>query len=151
MTTKQKIQHIDKAIISLRAYRNMSDSAVFGNYRNTVNSVKDCAKQALVKIGADERIINQIGIISFSRPHWLRDALTSQTGGLSICKSNDYYTEDYQNGIDAVIRILDDVRNSLERERNTETQNYSLIASIIAAFASVASIIVTIILYLCKN
>lgn len=145
---KEHIKIVDGTIAQINANIGYS-----GNLKQRGDALKQFALIALNKIGSSEIIISSIKEIDFP-PEDL------PFGGL-------YNTQDireenkkvaYRQSVKALVGILEQERERLVKEQqekaqleNVRLQKESIKWAKIAAFAGIASIIVTIILYLCKN
>lgn len=145
---KDHIKIVDGTIAQINA--NIGHS---GNLKQRGEALKYFALIALNKIGSSEIIVSAIKEIDFP-PEDL------PLGGL-------YNTQDireenkkvaYRQSLKALVGILEQERERLVKEQqekaqleNLRLQKESIKWAKIAAFAGIASIIVTIILYLCKN
>ena len=145
---KDHIKIVDGTIAQINA--NIGHS---GNLKQRGDALKQFALIALNKIGSSETILSSIKDVDFP-PEDL------PFGGL-------YNTQDireenkrvaYRQSVKALTGILEQERERLVKEQqeeaqleNVRLQKESIKWAKIAAFAGIASIIVTIILYLCKN
>lgn len=143
--TKQ-INILDDAITQVSAYLSYTSSQ--SDMSKTGEEAKRTVIAILNKISASQSTINAIQRVSFE----------SSRQGLFL--GGNYNTADirdenrcnaYRQSINAIINILKQERERLVKEQQDETQRKSLFWAKIAAFGSIASIIVSIILYLCKN
>ena len=139
MTIQERISKLDDAIVKIESCLSYS--------KENGGSVKKIATDALQKIGAKNSSIQAVKCVSFA------DDREFQVGGL--LSSMDVREESsrvaYRTSVQAIVNILKHERERLIKEQQDETQHKSLLWAKIAAFGSIASIIVSIILYLCKN
>lgn len=161
MTYEEKIQILDNGIILMNTYLSYGSSYNDRLFDYGVG-VKREVIDILKKINAPQYSISSIQNVSFDSCR--RDMLGGHMAGeyemLCANKCNAY-----KQSVNSIISILNQERSRLVKEQQDEEQKKSYDAQIasnklqqesimwgkIAAFASVASIIVTIILYLCKN
>lgn len=145
---KDHIKIVDGTIAQINA--NIGHS---GNLKQRGDALKQFALIALNKIGSSEIIVSAIKEIDFP-PEDL------PLGGLY--NTRDIKEENkrnaYRQGVKAIVGILEQERERLVKEQqeeaqleNVRLQKESIKWAKIAAFAGIASIIVTIILYLCNN
>ena len=161
MTIADKIDILDNAIVRMNTYLSFGSSysdRLFDYGRD----VKSDAVETLKKIGAPQHSINSIQHVSFESCR--KDVFGGYMAGEYEMKCANKCNA-YKQSVNSVINILNQERSRLVKEQQDEEQKKSYDAQIasnklqqesimwgkIAAFASVASIIVTIILYLCKN
>ena len=140
MTTQEKINKLDDAIVDVET------SSSYGGGKG--NGVKKAAIDALNTIGAKDSVVQDVKSVSF-----VDNNERFQFGGL--LSSMDVREEScrvaYRTSVQTVVNILKHERERLVKEQQDEIQQKSLLWAKIAAFGSIASIIVSIILYLCKN
>lgn len=140
MTIQEKISKLDDAIVKVESYLSYS--------KENGGSVKKIATDALQKIEAKNSSIQAVKCMSFPNGN---DVM----GMSGLLSSMDVREESsrvaYRTSVQAIINILKHERERLIKEQQDETQHKSLLWAKIAAFGSIASIIVSIILYLCKN
>ena len=140
MTAQEKINRLDDAIVKVESYLSYS--------KENGGSVKKIATDALQKIGANNSSIQAVKCVSF---HNGNEVLGM--GGL--LSSMDVREESsrvaYRTSVQAIVNILKHERERLINEQQDRIQQKSLLWAKIAAFGSIASIIVSIILYFCKN
>lgn len=140
MTTQEKINKLDDAIVDVETYLSYGG----GNG----NGVKKAAIDALNTIGAKDSVVQAVKSVSF-----VDNNERLQIGGL--LSSMDVREESrrvaYRTSVQTVVNILKHERERLVKEQQDEIQQKSLFWAKIAAFGSIVSIIVSIILYLCKN
>ena len=160
MTYEEKIQILDNGIILMNTYLSYGSSYNDRLFDYGVG-VKSDAVETLKKIGAPQHSINSIQHVSFESCK--RDMFGHMAGEYEMLCANKCNA--YKQSVNSVISILNQERSRLVKEQQDEDQKKSYDAQIasnklqqesimwgkIAAFASVVSIIVTIILYLCKN
>ena len=140
MTTQEKINKLDDAIVDVETYLSYGG----GNG----NGAKKAAIDALNTIGAKDSVVQAVKSVSF-----VDNNERFQIGGL--LSSMDVREESrrvaYRTSVQTVVNILKHERERLVKEQQDEIQQKSLFWAKIAAFGSIVSIIVSIILYLCKN
>ena len=140
MTTQEKINKLDDAIVDVETYLSYGG----GNG----NGAKKAAIDALNTIGAKDSVVQAVKSVSF-----VDNNERFQIGGL--LSSMDVREESsrvaYRTSVQTVVNILKHERERLVKEQQDEIQQKSLLWAKIAAFGSIASIIVSIILYLCRN
>ena len=140
MTTQEKINKLDDAIVDVETYLSYGG----GNG----NGAKKAAIDALNTIGAKDSVVQAVKSVSF-----VDNNERLQIGGL--LSSMDVREESrrvaYRTSVQTVVNILKHERERLVKEQQDEIQQKSLFWAKIAAFGSIVSIIVSIILYLCKN
>lgn len=144
MTIQDKIAIIDGAIAQV--------NACLSYYNSDGSRACNIAVEALRKAEASS-FIDAINSVSFPRE-------ILQMGGLlsSMDVREESKREAYRQCIKAIIAILQQARELLVKKQqdeaqleSTRLQKESIKWGKIAAFAGIASIIVSIILYLCKN
>lgn len=146
MDYAKQIHRLDDAITQVSAYLSYTSS------QSDMSKMGEEAKRTVIailnKISASQSAINAIQSVSFGssqQDFFLgRNYNTADVRNESICNA-------YRQNINAIINILKQERERLVKEQQDETQRKSLFWAKIAAFGSIASIIVSIILYLCKN
>lgn len=122
------------------------------DFEHQGNYLKQLAKEALKEIGVNNIILSSIQTIGFPSEDL-------PIGGLY--NTRDIREENkrvaYRQSVKAIVGILEQERERLVKEQqeeaqleNVRLQKESIKWAKIAAFAGIASIIVTIILYLCK-
>ena len=140
MTTQEKINKLDDAIVDVETYLSYGG----GNG----NGAKKAAIDALNTIGAKDSVVQAVKSVSF-----VDNNERLQIGGL--LSSMDVREESrrvaYRTSVQTVVNILKHERERLVKEQQDEIQQKSLFWAKIAAFGSIVSIIVSIILYLCRN
>lgn len=140
MTIQEKISKLDDAIVDVETYLSYGG----GNG----NGAKKAAIDALNTIGAKDSVVQAVKSVSF-----VDNNERFQIGGL--LSSMDVREESsrvaYRTSVQTVVNILKHERERLVKEQQDEIQQKSLLWAKIAAFGSIASIIVSIILYLCRN
>lgn len=161
MTIADKINILDNAIVRMNTYLSYG-SSYSDRLFDCGKDVKSDAVEVLKKIGTPQHSIYSIQNISFDscRRNMLGGCMAGEYEMLCANKCNAY-----KQSVNSVISILNQERTRLVKEQQDEEQNKNYDAQIasnklqqesimwgkIAAFASIASIIVSIILYLCKN
>ena len=161
MTIAEKINTLDNAIVRMNTYLSFGSSYSDHLYDCGMSVMKDAA-DTLEEIDAPHHSIYSIQTVSFEscRKNVLGGYMAGEYETMCANKCNAY-----KQSVNSVINILNQERSRLVKEQQDEDQKKSYDAQIasnklqresimwgkIAAFASVASIIVTIILYLCKN
>ena len=160
MTIQEKISKLDDAIVKIESYLSYS--------KENGGSVKKIATDALQKIGAKNSSIQAVKCVSFA------DDREFQVGGL--LSSMDVREESsrvaYRTSVQAIVNIIKHERERLIKEQTDEEQKQIYDAQIannkmqqesikwakIAAWAGIgsaiiglASIAVSIFLYLCNN
>ena len=160
MTYEERINILDRGIIRMNTYLSYGSSyndRLFDYGRD----VKSDAVETLKKIGAPQHSINSIQNVSFESCR--RSSFGCMAGEYEMLCANKCNA--YKQSVNSVISILNQERSRLVKEQQDEDQKKSYDAQIasnklqqesimwgkIAAFASIASIIVSIILYLCKH
>ena len=161
MTYEERIQILDNGINRMYTYLSYGSS-----YNDRLfdygGDVKKYAIDILKEIGAPQHSINSIQHVSFESCR--KDVFGGYMVGEYEMKCANKCNA-YKQSVNSVISILNQERSRLVKEQQDEDQKKSYDAQIasnklqresimwgkIAAFASVASIIVTIILYLCNN
>lgn len=134
MTLKQQISILDSAIIRLRSERNQFAATAHPQWPKVTATVKQLAKDAMRKAGAEEELIKGIDRVAFERSaHTL--------WGSSIKANNDACIEACQAGVDSIVSILDDYRNTLKEKQNNRMMRWTLIFSAIAAIGTLLSFI----------
>ncbi len=144
MKTQEKISIIDKAIVEV--------NACLSHYNSDGSCAKNTAIDALKK--AEARVfINAIRSVSFPQDRQLMGGLYNT---MDVREESKRVA--YRQCINAIVAILQQARvdlvEKLQEEQLKESerlQKESIKWGKIAAFGSIASIIVSIILYLCKN
>ena len=160
MTYEEKIQILDNGIIRMNTY--LSNGAAYNDHLDsTGNEAKREAYDVLTKIEATWASLYAVKNISFNscrRNMWGCNHNTVEVMQANKCNA-------YIQCINSIINILNQERTRLSKEQADEEQQKIYDAQIasnklqqesimwgkIAAFAGIASIIVSIILYLCKN
>ena len=160
MTYEERINILDRGIIRMNTY--LSYGAAYNDHLDsTGNEARQEAYDVLKKIEATQYSIYSIKNISF-------DACRRNMFGCdyhSIVAIETNKCNAYKQSLNAIINILNQERERLIKEQADEEQKKIYDAQVasnklqkesimwgkIAAFASIASIIVTIILYLCNN
>lgn len=146
MDYAKQIHRLDDAITQVSAY--LSYTSSLSDMSKTGEEAKRTVIAILNKISASQSTINAIQRVSFE----------SSRQGFFL--GGNYNTADirdesrcnaYRQSINAIINILKQERERLVKEQQDEIQQKSLLWAKIAAFGSIFSIIVSIILYLCKN
>ena len=161
MTIADKIDILDNAIVRMNTYLSFGSSYSDHLYDCGKSVMKD-AVDTLEEIDAPHHSIYSIQTVSFEscRKNVLGGHMAGEYETMCANKCNAY-----KQSVNSVISILNQERSRLVKEQQDEDQKKSYDAQIasnklqqesimwgkIAAFASIASIIVTIILYLCKN
>ena len=144
MTIKEKITTIDEAIAQV--------NACLSYYNSDGSRACNLAVEALRKVEISS-FIDAINSVSFPRE-------TLSMGGLlsSMDVREESKREAYRQCVRAIIAILQQARELLVKKQQNEAelesirlQKESIKWGKIAAFAGITSIIVSIILYLCKN
>lgn len=160
MTYEEKIQILDNGIILMNTYLS-NGAAYYDNLDSTGNEAKREAYDVLTKIEATRASLYAVKNISFDscrRNMWGCNHNTADVRDESRCNA-------YRQSINAIINILKQERERLVKEQADEErqkiydaqiasnklQKESILWAKIAAFAGIASIIVSIILYLCNN
>lgn len=140
MTTQEKINKLDDAIVKVESYLSYS--------KDNGGSVKKIATDALQKIEAKNSSIQAVKRVSFPNGNdvWGMGGLLS-----SMDVREESSRVAYRTSVQTVVNILKHERERLVKEQQDRIQQKSLLWAKIAAFGSIASIIVSIILYLCKN
>lgn len=144
MKTQEKISIIDKAIVEV--------NACLSHYNSDGSCAKNTAVDALKK--AEARVyINAIRSVSFPQDSQLMGGLYNT---MDVREESKRVA--YRQCINAIVAILQQARvdlvEKLQEEQLKESerlQKESIKWGKIAAFGSIASIIVSIILYLCNN
>lgn len=161
MTCEERIQILDNGIIRMNTYLSYGSS-----YNDRLygygGDVKKYAIDILKEIGAPQYSINSVQYVSFDACS--RDMLGGYMAGeyemLCANKCNAY-----KQSVNSIISILNQERTRLIKEQsdaeqkkgyeaqiaNNKLQKESILWAKIAAFASIVSIILSIILYLCNN
>ena len=160
MTYEERIQILDNGIIRMNTY--LSYGAAYNDHLDsTGNEARQEAYDVLKKIEATQYSIYSIKNISFDSCR--RNMWGHMAGEYEIQCANKCNA--YKQSVSSIISILEQERTRLSKEQADEEQQKIYDAQIasnklqkesimwgkIAAFASIASIIVTIILYLCNN
>ena len=160
MTYEEKIQILDNGIILMNTYLSYG-SSYNDHLDSTGNEAKREAYDVLTKIEATRASLYAVKNISFDSCR--RSMFGHMAGEYEMLCANKCNA--YKQSVNSIISILNQERSRLVKEQQDEDQKKSYNAQIasnklqresimwgkIAAFASVASIIVTIILYLCNN
>ena len=144
MTTQERISIIDKAIVEVNAY--------LSHYNSDGSRAKNTAIDALKKANAGT-FINAIHSVSFPYDNQLMGGLYNT---MDVREESKRVA--YRQCINAIVAILQQARvdlvEKLQEEQQKESerlQKESIKWGKIAAFGSIASIIVSIILYFCNN
>lgn len=160
MTYEERIHILDNGIIRMNTY--LSYGAAYNDYLDsTGNEAKREAYDVLTKIEATQYSIYSIKNISFDSCR--RNMWGHHVGEYEIQCANKCNA--YKQSINSIIGILTQERTRLIQEQadaeqakgyeaqiaSNKLQKESILWAKIAAFAGIASIIVSIILYLCKN
>ncbi len=161
MTIADKIDILDNAIVRMNTYLSFGSSYSDHLYDCGKSVMKD-AVDTLEEIGAPQHSINSIQHVSFEscRKDVFGGYMVGEYETMCANKCNAY-----KQSVNSVISILNQERSRLVKEQQDEDQKKSYDAQIasnklqkesilwakIAAFAGIASIIVSIILYLCNN
>lgn len=140
MTTQEKINKLEDAIVKVESYLSYS--------KENGGSVKKIATDVLQKIEAKNSSIQAVKSVSFPNGNdvWGMGGLLS-----SMDVREESSRVAYRTSVQTVVNILKHERERLVKEQQDRIQQKSLLWAKIAAFGSIASIIVSIILYLCKN
>lgn len=140
MTIQEKISRLDDAIVDVETCLSYGGGNGSG--------VKKAAIDALNTIGAKDSVVQAVKSVSF-----VDNNERFQIG--LLLSSMDVREESsrvaYRTSVQTVVNILKHERERLVTEQQDEIQQKSLLWAKIAAFGSIASIIVSIILYLCRN
>ena len=160
MTYEERIHILDNGIIRMNTYLS-NGSSYNDRLYGYGGDVKKYAIDILKEIGAPQYSINSVQYVSFDACR--RNMFGHMAGEFEMLCANKCNA--YKQSVNSVISILNQERSRLVKEQQDEEQKKSYDAQIasnklqqesimwgkIAAFASIASIIVTIILYLCKH
>lgn len=160
MTNSDKINKLDKYISQMNAY--LGCASPHNDMAGMGTRAKNDAINILKEIGAPQYSISAMQNIFFGA------AATSSFGGENY-NTRDIRDENrcnaYRQSVNAIINILNQERERLIKEQADEEQKKiydaqmasnkmqkeSILWAKIAAFASIISIFVSIILYLCNN
>ena len=160
MTYEERIQILDNGIIRMNTY--LSYGAAYNDHlESTGNEAKREAYDVLKKIEATQYSIYSIKNISFDACR--RNMFGCDYNSIVAIETNKCNA--YKQNINSIINILNQERERLIKEQADEEQKKiydaqmasnkmqkeSILWAKIAAVASIASIILSIILYLCKN
>lgn len=160
MTYEERINILDRGIIRMNTY--LSYGAAYNDHLDSTG--KDARREAydiLTKIEATQTSLHAVQNVSFDacrRNMWGCDYHSIVAIETNKCNA-------YKQNINSIINILNQERSRLLKEQADEEQKKIYDAQVasnklqkesimwgkIAAFASIASIIVSIILYLCNN
>ena len=160
MSYEERIHILDNGIIRMNTYLS-NGSSYNDRLYGYGGDVKKYAIDILKEIGAPQYSINSVQYVSFDACR--RNMFGHMAGEFEMLCANKCNA--YKQSVNSVISILNQERSRLVKEQQDEEQKKSYDAQIasnklqqesimwgkIAAFASIASIIVTIILYLCKH
>ena len=154
MTIADKIDILDNAIVRMNTYLSFGSSysdRLFDYGRD----VKSDAVETLKKIGAPQHSINSIQHVSFESCR--KDVFGGYMAGEYEMKCANKCNA-YKQSVNSVINILEQERTRLIQEQNNEEQKsnkqlakWTLVFSIIAALGTIASVLLAIFNYLCKN
>lgn len=160
MTNSEKINKLDKHISQMNTY--LGCASPYNDMARMGTRAQNDAINILKEIGAPQYSISAMQNIS------LRAAEISSFGGENY-NTRDMRDENrcnaYRQSVNTIINILNQERERLIKEQADEEQKKiydaqmasnkmqkeSILWAKIAAVASIASIILSIILYLCKN
>ena len=160
MTYEERINILDRGIIRMNTY--LSYGAAYNDHLDsTGNEARQEAYDVLKKIEATQYSIYSIKNISFDACR--RNMFGCDYNSIVAIETNKCNA--YKQNINSIINILNQERSRLLKEQTDEEQKKGYEAQIasnklqkesifwakIAAFASIASIILSIILYLCNN
>lgn len=160
MTYEERINILDRGIIRMNTY--LSNGAAYNDHLDsTGNEAKREAYDVLTKIEATRASLYAVKNISFDSCR--RNMWGCNVGEYEIQCANKCNA--YKQSVNSVISILNQERTRLIEEQsdaeqkkvyeaqiaNNKLQKESILWAKIAAFAGIASIIVSIILYLCNH
>ena len=141
MDYAKQIHRLDDAITQVSVY--LSYTSSYSDMSKTGEEAKRTVIAILNKISASQSAINAIQSVSFGSSQqdffFGRNYNTADVRDESRCNA-------YRQSINAIINILKQERERLVKEQQDEIQQKSLLWAKIAAFGSIASIIVSIIL-----
>lgn len=161
MTHEERIQILDNGVIRMNTYLSYGSSYDDRLY-DYGRDIKKYAIDILKEIGAPQYSIKSVQYVSFDACR--RDMLGGHMAGeyemLCANKCNAY-----KQSVNSIKSILNQERTRLIKEQsdaeqkkgyeaqiaNNKLQKESILWAKIAAFASIVSIILSIILYLCSN
>ena len=160
MTYEERINILDRGIIQMNTY--LSYGAAYNDHLDsTGNEARQEAYDVLKKIEATQYSIYSIKNISFNACR--RNMFGCDYNSIVAIETNKCNA--YKQNINSIINILNQERERLIKEQADEVQKKiydaqmasnkmqkeSILWAKIAAVASIASIILSIILYLCNN
>ena len=160
MTYEERIQILDNGIN--RMYTYLSNGAAYNDHLDsTGNEAKREAYDVLTKIEATWASLYAVKNISFDSCR--RNMFGHMAGEYEMLCANKCNA--YKQSVNSIISILEQERTRLIKEQsdaeqkkgyeaqiaNNKLQKESILWAKIAAFASIVSIILSIILYLCNN
>lgn len=160
MTYEERINILDRGIIRMNTY--LSYGAAYNDHLDsTGNEAKREAYDVLTKIEATRASLYAVKNISFDSCR--RNMWGCNVGEYEIQCANKCNA--YKQSVNSIISILNQERTRLIKEQsdaeqkkgyeaqiaNNKLQKESILWAKIAAFASIVSIILSIILYLCNN
>ncbi len=138
MNVREKIGLLDDVVLKINGYTSYNIEQLHRNHNEYVSEIKGRAVDCLREIGANNEIIKRINSISFSR-----------NPGYSLGANHRDYQQiieaDFRNGVNAIVRILSEYRNILERTKNGKIQLWTLICSAIAAIGGIISLFIAIV------